>query len=322
MPRLLKIGVAASGFCAVIFAVLVYGLNYDLYIEPLRLLFGMPFLFPILLLVSPILYILLCATCIRIGIPIHDLSYAYKSRFQYWRELLGVFLIIGAAASLLDAASLGKLPFAAHRQEPRMTLDEALRAYEAEEAQKKASANQGDAVAQFNLGLDYTKGQGVPQDYAEAAKWFRKSAEQGQAAAQTGLGELYSGGKGLPQDYSEAFKWYRKAADQGEAAAQTNLGVLYAEGNGIPQDYAEAAKWYRKAADQGEAAAQYNLGRLYVVGHGVTLDYEEAYFWLILASTSGDDKYTSFRGVPESHLTPPQIAAIQKRAREWKPTKG
>lgn len=250
MPRLLKIGVAASGFCAVIFAVLVYGLNYDLYIEPLRLLFGMPFLFPILLLVSPILYILLCATCIRIGIPIHDLSYAYKSRFQYWRELLGVFLIIGAAASLLDAASLGKLPFAAHRQEPRMTLDEALRAYEAEEAQKKASANQGDAVAQFNLGLDYTKGQGVPQDYAEAAKW------------------------------------------------------------------------YRKAADQGEAAAQYNLGRLYVVGHGVTLDYEEAYFWLILASTSGDDKYTSFRGVPESHLTPPQIAAIQKRAREWKPTKG
>ena len=32
-------------------------------------------------------------------------------------------------------------------------------------------ANGGDADAQFNLGQLYYRGRGVPQDYAEAAKW-------------------------------------------------------------------------------------------------------------------------------------------------------
>ena len=67
----------------------------------------------------------------------------------------------------------------------------------------------------------------------------------------------------MPQDYAEAVKWYRKAADQGDAAAQFNLGVMYATGQGVPQDYAEAVKWYRKAAEQGHAGAQYNLGVMY-----------------------------------------------------------
>ena len=44
-------------------------------------------------------------------------------------------------------------------------------------------AEQGDAVAQFNLGVKYDNGQGVPQDYAEAVKWYRKAAEQGDAGA-------------------------------------------------------------------------------------------------------------------------------------------
>ncbi len=42
-------------------------------------------------------------------------------------------------------------------------------------------AEQGNAIAQYNLGLMYGKGQGVPQDYAEAVQWYRKAAEQGVA---------------------------------------------------------------------------------------------------------------------------------------------
>ena len=45
-------------------------------------------------------------------------------------------------------------------------------------------AEQGNAVAQFNLGLMYDKGQGVRQDYAQAVQWYRKAAEQGDAQAQ------------------------------------------------------------------------------------------------------------------------------------------
>ena len=45
-------------------------------------------------------------------------------------------------------------------------------------------------------------GQGVPQDYAEAVTWYRKAAEQGDADAQYNLGVMYAKGQGVPQDYA------------------------------------------------------------------------------------------------------------------------
>ncbi len=102
----------------------------------------------------------------------------------------------------------------------------------------------------------YENGQGVPQDYAQAMIWFRKAADQGEADAQFNLGVMYENGQGVAQDYAQAVAWYRKAADQGEASAQFNLGEMYRNGRGVPQDDAQAVAWYRKAADQGNAGAQ------------------------------------------------------------------
>ena len=109
-------------------------------------------------------------------------------------------------------------------------------------------ANQGNADAQYNLGIMYENGNGVPQDYAEAVTWFRKAADQGNTKAQYGLGVMYENGNGVPQDYAEAVKWFRKAAEQGDANAQYNLGVVYYNGQGVPQDFVEAHKWYNLAA--------------------------------------------------------------------------
>ncbi len=109
----------------------------------------------------------------------------------------------------------------------------------------------------------YRDAQGVPQDYVEAAKWFRKAADQGLVGAQYSLGVAHMNGQGVPQDYAEAVKWFRLAADQGFAEAQASLGVAYIQGQGVPQDYAEAVKWCRKAADQGIARAQGALGLMY-----------------------------------------------------------
>src|SRR5258707_1529877 len=75
-------------------------------------------------------------------------------------------------------------------------------------------ANDGDAAAQFNLGLMYFTGHGVQQDDAAAALWFRKAAEQGYVFAQSNLGVLYRNGRGVPRDYAEAVIWIPKAADQ------------------------------------------------------------------------------------------------------------
>ena len=88
-------------------------------------------------------------------------------------------------------------------------------------------AEQGDALAQYYLGVTHRDGLSVPQDYAHAVKWYRRAAEPGYAAAQFNLGVMYQEGRGVPQDYAESVKWYRLAAKQGHALAQTNLGVMY-----------------------------------------------------------------------------------------------
>src|SRR5262245_60425388 len=92
---------------------------------------------------------------------------------------------------------------------------------------------------------------------------LRARAQQGDSSAQNLLAHLHEHGRGVPQNYTEAAKWYRRAAEQGVARAQSSLGRLYEGGQGVPQDYAEAAKWYGKAADQHDVFAQVSLGRLY-----------------------------------------------------------
>ena len=62
---------------------------------------------------------------------------------------------------------------------------------------------------------------------------------------------MYDKGHGVPQDYAEAVKWYRRAAEQTYAAAQALLGFKYAKGEGVPQDYIQAHMWSNLAAAQG-----------------------------------------------------------------------
>ena len=137
---------------------------------------------------------------------------------------------------------------------------------------------------------------------------------------------MYDRGQGVPQNYAEAVKWYRKAADQGEALAQSTLGFMYAKGQGVPQNYAEAVRWFRKAADQGNARAQRNLGFMYANGQGVPRDYVQAHKWSNLAASrfpasdkENRDKAVKNRDIMAAKMTPAQIAEAQKLAREWKP---
>ena len=96
----------------------------------------------------------------------------------------------------------------------------------------------------------YADGRGVPQDDAEAIQWYRLAAEQGDASAQFNLGLMYDNGRGVPQDDAEAIQWYRLAAEQGYASAQNNLGLMYMNGEGVPQDNVEAHMWLNLAASR------------------------------------------------------------------------
>jgi TPR repeat protein len=151
----------------------------------------------------------------------------------------------------------------------------------------RVRAEQGDAQAQYELGGMYYQGKGLPQDYVEALRWYRKAADQGNAKGQYGVGFMYEEGKGVPQDYGQAFAWYRKAAGQGNAKAQYGLASIYRDGKGVPQDPVAALDWCRKSADQGYVRAQYALGYTYYVGKEVPQDYATALVWYRKAAEQG-----------------------------------
>lgn len=108
--------------------------------------------------------------------------------------------------------------------------------------------NGGALQSLFGQGTDDAY-EGVPEDFTEEAKRITKAAEQGNADAQFLLGMRYYIGSGVQQDYTEAAKWFRKAAEQGYADAQFLLGKQYEQGIGVPEDPREAARWYAKAAE-------------------------------------------------------------------------
>ena len=171
----------------------------------------------------------------------------------------------------------------------------------------------GTAQAQdFQKGLTaYRAG-----DYSTALKEWRPLAQQGDVNVQFNLGLMYRRGQGVPQDNKEAAKWYRKASDQGIASAQNNLGYMYYSGEGVPQDYKESMKWYRKAAEQGYARAQLNLGLMYDYGEGVPQDRLLAHMWCNISSANGYKIAGQHRERIAERMTREAIEEAQAMARE------
>jgi hypothetical protein len=80
-------------------------------------------------------------------------------------------------------------------------------------------------------------------DFGRASSIFIPLAERGDPIAQVYLGFMFETGRGVPQDYSEAAMWYRRSAEQGNGTAQYSLGMLYDKGFGVPRDFVEAHRW-------------------------------------------------------------------------------
>ena len=146
----------------------------------------------------------------------------------------------------------------------------------------------------------------------------RQAAEQGDADAQFRLGIRYStfgDADSVAKDEAEATRWYRLAAEQGHAPAQTILGLRYDYGQGVPKDEAEATRWYRLAAEQGHAGAQYNLGFMYDIGQGVPKDSVRAHMWFNIASANGDETARTSRDSVEKEMNRAEISRATALAR-------
>jgi hypothetical protein len=130
------------------------------------------------------------------------------------------------------------------------------------EVQSPVAVSQGNS-SQKDINDDYVKGMRLFEAYkhAQAYPYFLKAAEQGNAYAQFYLGVMYENGFGAKLNRNEAIKWYRKSAEQGDTSAQINLASMYEHGRGVTRNDDEAVSWYRKAAQQGNTRAQDILAR-------------------------------------------------------------
>jgi TPR repeat protein len=152
------------------------------------------------------------------------------------------------------------------------------------------------------------------------AGWLSR-AVLGNPESQFNLGNMYYQGRSVPQNYPQAAAWFRKAADQAYAPAEFNLGWLYHLGRGVDQNDIEASVWFLKAATLGLTDAQINLGIFYSRGNGVSQNYAEAYYWLNLAaSTSAGadrEKAAKWRDEAAAKLSPAELQSVQARAADW-----
>ncbi|MCP3672823.1 MAG: SEL1-like repeat protein [Gammaproteobacteria bacterium] len=220
----------------------------------------------------------------------------------------------------------------------------------ADYAKWKVLAEQGNAEAQYNLGLIYLHGIEKKQDYAIGKKWLTLAAEQLYPESLFDLGSMYfSGTYGVTQDYVLAHMWWNLAASQGEEAAGflrdrlekqrmtisqvekaqrlaseftqkfSNLGYVgnYQEGVGAAKrgDYKSAYKVWKPIAESGDSRAQLHLGQMYLSGKGVTQDNQTALKWFGLAAEQGHPK--AQYNLALMHAKGQGVTKSRKNAAKW-----
>lgn len=156
-------------------------------------------------------------------------------------------------------------------------------------------AKEGDAKAQYNVGLIYANGKGTTKDLPKAQKWYEKAASQGSGPAQYNLAQMYHvAAQNDTHAYEKAKYWYEKAVESGVMQAHNNLASLYMEGKGVKKDQKKAFELFQKAASMGESTAQVNVAVLYAWGDGVTHDKMKAYENLKKALIAGQSEASGY----------------------------
>ena len=179
------------------------------------------------------------------------------------------------------------------------------------------AAEGGDAIAQFQLGLQYLDA-GRPND---GLKFIRASANQGQPAAQYRLAKLYEAGIGVKADPDMARQLTERAARAGNRIAMHDLGLYYADGlGGVDRDIETALSWFEKAAERGVVDSQYNLGVLFESSPEVPRDALASFVWYSIAASQGDQVAASRKPILEKDLTPEQLEQAKRRLAQFKPT--
>jgi len=161
----------------------------------------------------------------------------------------------------------------------------------------------------------YEKGGEVPENLAEAAKWYRRGADQKDPRAMVKLASLLVNGAGVPKDDALAFQLCHTAAKE-YAPGQYCVGFLYQHGLGVNQDALEAAKWYEKSAAGRHSPAYLALGQMYWKGQGVKTDLVASYLWFFQAYAEGQKSAKALANSVLKEMTPEESKRLDKKLRE------
>ena len=152
-------------------------------------------------------------------------------------------------------------------------------------------AEAGSAVAALNLGICYTRGQGVAINPKEAAGWYAKAvgAPRPPMRAFAALAVCYQYGEGVAKDAAEAVRLFTLGAEAGDVGAMAQLGECLQRGEGVEVDSVSAFAWTKRAADAGHADAQFRLGHCLLSGVGCAVDAAEGVKYLRRSAVQGNE---------------------------------
>jgi hypothetical protein len=165
-------------------------------------------------------------------------------------------------------------------------------------------------------------------DYDRAIEIWQGLAQQGHVLSQFNLGLMYETGVGVPVRYDLAFFWYRMAALNGHDDAKYNLGGLYFRGQGVEQSVEQAMRWWEESANAGNPNSAYNLGVLTLSQTADEATVQEAMIRLKQAADAGHPEAASLLAdlskdieLPDSLFfsLPPEVPAIEELMTERQP---
>jgi TPR repeat protein len=158
------------------------------------------------------------------------------------------------------------------------------------------AADNGDALAAYQLGVEYMDGKPgvVARDYEKARKYHMQAAEAGDPRAMFDIGSMYEFGFGVTRDLKQAAVWYSHAADYGHAQGAYNLATMLESGEAGRKDEVEAYKYYLIARDNGFTGVPYDNSRLRI-----------------------DQEAPAPMDLLEKRLTPAQISEATTRAKAF-----
>jgi len=217
---------------------------------------------------------------------------------------LGVAYYNGDGVTINDSLSYAWFCLAKEAGNPNATAP----VQKAESELKPATIAAGlESIAEM-----YEKGESLPENQAEATRWWSLAAAAGDRDAQVALAFKLINAQGVPQDLARAQHLCADATKDNNERAQYCLGYLYQRGLGVNHDAKKARTWYTLASEKGETQAMKALALMEASGEGGKTDRVNAFLLDTKLARANDREALRTLATFRKNLTPAEWQQLQK----------